>query len=827
MFWVVLLGCQEIKGQTVIFSQNFESTTWTIPSTLSPAWSNDGSADNQWQMNTNTNGWTFPNFGEYFPTGANGTNKSARFHSYGASSGSTGSLISPTINFPASNCQNKNLSFNIINTNGVDKVNVYISTDGGTNWGSTIGTFGNYSNWTLININIGTTTSNNVKVKFVATSDWGFSDIGIDEIVITSNTIPSPITISPPSATICSGSSKTLTASGGSITSNVNYSSGSISLPIPDNDAAGATSLINISGIPAGATINDISVNFNIIHTYDSDLTINLKAPNGSVLNLVDRKGGNGNDFINTTVGSFFINSFSNSAAPFSGSYAPDASSTFGATGNIPSVTTFNNLYSTPNGNWTISALDDVTIDIGTILNWNITIYYTLATYTWTPSSSGLSAYSGSSVGASPTANQTYTVTSTINGCSNSTNVAVTVISKTIPTFTQVAAVCSGATINLSTTSINGITGTWSLTTNTTNAKTFTFTPTNGQCATTATMTVTVNPNVTPTFTAVAAICSGATINPLPTTSNNGVTGTWSPALNNTTSTTYTFTPTAGQCANTTTMTISLFPALISGSHNVNAITKCDGYNPSELTFTTDPSGGNIPYTYQWQNNTINIPSETTNTFDPPNLIVGSYSYRCKITDSCGNIVYTSPKVINIVSVPDAPSATKSPNTNSICEGTSLSLVNTTYGTQAGLSCGFEYQTSFDNGNSWTSSVPNCPTITATGTNVKIRIRVGSCGSGCDASSWSIYSWSVHSIPIVTISGNATICAGASTTLSATGANSYLWSNSLGTNSSINVTPSSNTQYTVTGTNSYNCTNNTSINVTVNPNPSTTLIYHQ
>ncbi len=85
----------------------------------------------------------------------------------------------------------------------------------------------------------------------------------------------------------------------------------------------------------------------------------------------------------------------------------------------------------------------------------------------------------------------------------------------------------------------------------------------------------------------------------------------------------------------------------------------------------------------------------------------------------------------------------------------------------------------------------------------------------------------VNPVPNITISGNATICAGASTTLSATGANSYLWSNSLGTNSSINVTPSSNTQYTVTGTNSYNCTNNASINVTVNPNPSTTLIYHQ
>ena len=64
-------------------------------------------------------------------------------------------------------------------------------------------------------------------------------------------------------------------------------------------------------------------------------------------------------------------------------------------------------------------------------------------------------------------------------------------------------------------------------------------------------MTITVNPNVTPTFTHVAAICSGATLSALPTTSLNGITGTWAPALDNTATTTYTFTPTAGLCANT------------------------------------------------------------------------------------------------------------------------------------------------------------------------------------------------------------------------------------------------------------------------------------
>jgi hypothetical protein len=63
---------------------------------------------------------------------------------------------------------------------------------------------------------------------------------------------------------------------------------------------------------------------------------------------------------------------------------------------------------------------------------------------------------------------------------------------------------------------------------------------------------------INPTFTPVGSICSGTNIAPLPTTSNNGISGTWSPALNNTTTTTYTFTPTAGQCSNTITQTITI-----------------------------------------------------------------------------------------------------------------------------------------------------------------------------------------------------------------------------------------------------------------------------
>lgn len=70
-------------------------------------------------------------------------------------------------------------------------------------------------------------------------------------------------------------------------------------------------------------------------------------------------------------------------------------------------------------------------------------------------------------------------------------------------------------------------------------------------------VTINVNLGVTPLFTQVPGICAGASFT-LPSTSNNGINGTWTPAINNQTTTTYTFTPTAGQCSNPTTMTVNV-----------------------------------------------------------------------------------------------------------------------------------------------------------------------------------------------------------------------------------------------------------------------------
>jgi len=61
-----------------------------------------------------------------------------------------------------------------------------------------------------------------------------------------------------------------------------------------------------------------------------------------------------------------------------------------------------------------------------------------------------------------------------------------------------------------------------------------------------------------PTFSAINPICEGEIIASLPLMSINGISGTWSPTLNNITTTEYTFTPDSGQCANSVKLIITI-----------------------------------------------------------------------------------------------------------------------------------------------------------------------------------------------------------------------------------------------------------------------------
>ena len=212
----------------------------------------------------------------------------------------------------------------------------------------------------------------------------------------------------------------------------------------------------------------------------------------------------------------------------------------------------------------------------------------------------------------SPALNNTITTTYTFRptSCSAPTMGGVVVYSRLVdltivvnqqvnPLFTAVADICNGDVLApLPTISNDGITGTWSPALDNTTTTLYTFTPTAGLCANPATLTITVIPITDPTFTAVDAICNGDFLAALPTTSNNGVSGTWSPALDNTTTTTYTFTPNADECADPTTMTVVVVPVNVL---TISAINLSEEFDTNQVISVT-VSGGSGSYEYQLDN---------------------------------------------------------------------------------------------------------------------------------------------------------------------------------------------------------------------------------
>ena len=160
------------------------------------------------------------------------------------------------------------------------------------------------------------------------------------------------------------------------------------------------------------------------------------------------------------------------------------------------------------------------------------------------------------------TATTEYTFTPDSGQCASTATLTITVNQPVTPTFAAIPAICSGGSVTFPATSLEGIPGTWSPAFNNTANGTYTFTPAAGQCATTATLSVTVNQPVAATFTPVdTVICFGDELTPFPTTSTNNITGVWSPALNNTATTEYSFAPAVGQCATGATVTITVVPA--------------------------------------------------------------------------------------------------------------------------------------------------------------------------------------------------------------------------------------------------------------------------
>ncbi len=113
-----------------------------------------------------------------------------------------------------------------------------------------------------------------------------------------------------------------------------------------------------------------------------------------------------------------------------------------------------------------------------------------------------------------------------------------------------------------------------------------TYTGTTTNCITQK-LNLTITPLTVPAFTQVAPICSGDVLTALPTTSTNGVAGTWAPAIDPLLTTTYTFTPTSNVCTSTSSMTIVVNVKPVVTVGNFPAVT-CAGAISSVTASTTN-----------------------------------------------------------------------------------------------------------------------------------------------------------------------------------------------------------------------------------------------
>ncbi len=123
------------------------------------------------------------------------------------------------------------------------------------------------------------------------------------------------------------------------------YSFGGPPIAIPDNNAAGITSILSVSD---AFCVGDVDVEVNITHTFRGDLQVELISPEGTIVRLHNRTGGGTDNLIAT---------YDDSVLP------PDGPGLLADFNGEPSM-----------GNWTLSVKDLAGSDIGSLNSWKLKI---------------------------------------------------------------------------------------------------------------------------------------------------------------------------------------------------------------------------------------------------------------------------------------------------------------------------------------------------------------------------------------------------------------------------------------------------------------------
>jgi subtilisin-like proprotein convertase family protein len=385
--------------------------------------------------------------------------------------------------------------------------------------------------------------------------------------------------------------------------------------------------------IQSAADISDICLTME--HSYLGDLSIVITCPNGQSTTLHNFPGGNGTylgcplDDPAVGPGGYSTYCFTPTATTLlvngatSNCGTPVGASING--GNYMPAQPFTTLIGCPlDGNWTISVTDFLNLDNGYISSWDIN---------FNPNIPGVTG--------------SFTPTVVSQGWVSTTGLAATGATTATVTPTTVGQNC------------------------------YTYSATNNfGCTTTQVQCVTVTAGVIPTFTQLGPYCVGAIPAALPTTSTNGITGTWSSAISTATtgSIVYTFTPSAGQCASPTTMIVVVNPSPIVTTVVTNET--CNTSNNGIIAVTA--SGPNNGYNVSWTGTATGNPVGTEiatsgGSYSLTNLNAGNYVMT--VTNAAGCSTTTAA----IVTQP-APLIASSSATTILCAGESATVTVTAAG---------------------------------------------------------------------------------------------------------------------------------------------------
>lgn len=156
---------------------------------------------------------------------------------------------------------------------------------------------------------------------------------------------------------------------------------------------------------------------------------------------------------------------------------------------------------------------------------------------------------------------------------------------------------------------------------------------------------------------------------------------------------------------------------------------------------------------------------------------------------------------------PDVPNVTVSASNASPCQNQSVTLT-------ADGAANYSWSDGLGSSATATPSTATAGTTTYTVT--------GTASNGC--TNTATVTVTVNPLPTITLTNNGVIngCVGQQVNVAASGANTYSWSDGLGSDATVHPTTSG--TYTVTGTNtSTNCSNTATATVTINPLPNVTL----